>query len=67
MTEIEKMQRYIDNTKINRENSSAYTMRLNEMIALARMSDASAIDAICLAFEFGRAKGARCAKARFAR
>ncbi len=64
MTEIEKMRRYIENTRMDHERSAAYTMRLNEMIELARLSNESAIDAICIAFEYGKAKGERHASKR---
>ena len=61
MSEIEKMQEYIN----KRESGSfpqgtRYQMNLGELLSLSHMSPT---DAVCLAFEYGRAKGYRAAKA----
>lgn len=59
MSEIEKMRRYIERTKAN--ISSCYEMDFLEVHELKQEADA--IDAIYLAFLYGRAKGYRAAKA----
>ena len=51
----EKMERYIDNTKI--ENADRYDIDYKEVTALNRMNDS--LDAVILAFLYGRAKGYR--------
>ena len=61
MSEIEKMKRYI----IKRESGkfpvgTPYQMCLGELLSLAHMNT---VDAVCLAFDYGRAKGYRAAKA----
>lgn len=61
MGEIEKMERYIKRTKAS--NMNAYQMNLREMLDLAHSAVEAPIDAVCLAFEYGRAKGYRAAKA----
>lgn len=62
MSEIEKIQRYVARTKKFPEGTP-YQMNLLEAFSLADMSHEAAIDAICIAFEYGRAKGYRAAKA----
>lgn len=64
MNVIEKIQRYIENTGVKYPNGNPYQMRLSEMFALSHLASDFALDAVCLAFEYGRAKGERCAKAR---
>ncbi len=59
MSEIEKMKRYIERTRIQGETDK-YDMRSTEWIALANMN--SIMDAIALAFNYGRAKGERHAR-----
>ena len=61
MSEIEKMQRYIERTKV--ENGAFYQMNLREMLDLAHTAAETPVDVVCLAFEYGRAKGYRAAKA----
>ena len=61
MSEIEKMQRYIARTKTT--NMDAYQMNFREMKDLARTAADTPFDVVCLAFEYGRAKGYRAAKA----
>ena len=61
MNEIEKIQKYIDLTGVKYASSSPYQMNLAELFALRRMDDIG--EAICLAFEYGRAKGERSARA----
>lgn len=60
MTEIEKMQRYIERTKIG-DKKDAYVIRTREAKALRSAEDLGA--AIFMAFEYGKAKGYRAAKA----
>lgn len=59
MSEIEKMNRYIERTNI--ANMSRYELDLLEVRALRREPDET--DAIYTAFLYGRAKGYRAAKA----
>ena len=61
MTEIEKIKRYIARTGVGYKDTSPDHMNLGEALALARASDN--VRAISLAFEYGRAKGYRAAKA----
>lgn len=60
MTEIEKMQRYIERTKMSIKMTSPYQMNAREAFAVA---DMSIFDAINFAFLYGQAKGYRAAKA----
>lgn len=66
MSEIEKMKRYIERSK-NFPTGTPYQMNLLEAFVLADMSAENATDAVCLAFEYGRAKGYRAAKAEVRR
>ena len=60
MSEIEKMKRYIERAKI-KDAGNTYTMLWKDIIALLNEENQS--DAILLAFDYGRAKGYRAAKA----
>ena len=59
MSEIEKMKRYIELTNVT--ISDRYEIGLLEVGELKRAEDS--VDAIYLAFLYGRAKGYRAAKA----
>lgn len=61
MSEIEKMKRYIERTKIS--NDDFYQMNLIEMMDLAHAAAETPVDIVCLAFDYGKAKGYRAAKA----
>lgn len=61
MSEIEKIQRYIKRTKAGKMNF--YQMDLREMLDLAHATLETPVEVVCLAFEYGRAKGWRAAKA----
>ena len=63
MSSIEKIRAYIRRTGIKYDFSTPYQMSLSETLELARMSKEDASGAICLAFEYGRAKGERRARA----
>lgn len=66
MSEIEKMQRYIKRTKLKESDTGPYKMNMVEAFELvhqARKSDTLFIEMIALAFEYGKAKGYRAAKA----
>lgn len=67
MTEIEKMERYIDRSrldKVPKETELAYDLNVSEIKALLALAEnGEGLDAICIAFEYGRAKGYRMAKA----
>lgn len=59
MSEIERIERYIANTKI--KESLAVGMRPSEWISIS--NNGTTLDAVALAFDYGRAKGYRAAKA----
>ena len=66
MSEIEKMKRYIERTKMNHRLDSFYRLNLAEAFELTMQADASSdlsFNAICLAFNYGKVKGYRAAKA----
>ena len=61
MSELERIQRYTAQTAI--KNEGRYTMCLSEAMAIRLLVDSGkTMEAICLAFDFGRAKGYRAAK-----
>lgn len=66
MGEIDKMKRYIAQTKINIKNPLKYAMSVDEAFELAEQAliccDFS-VRMISLAFDYGQAKGYRAAKA----
>lgn len=45
------------------ENGHLYQMNMREMLDLAHTAAETPIDVVCLAFEYGKAKGYRAAKA----
>lgn len=64
MSEIEKIKRYIELTKIR--NPIRYDMDITEGLELSKQAYDSTdmpLEIIVLAFEYGRAKGYRAAKA----
>ncbi len=63
MTEIEKMQRYIARAKMPSDPKDNYCFCLGELNAIERFAKADSFNALCLLFEYGRAKGYRAAKA----
>lgn len=67
MTEIEKIERYIELTgldKLPKETRLAYDLKLYEIKELSALAEnGEGLDAICIAFKYGRAKGYRMAKA----
>ena len=62
MTEIEKIRRYIEQTKV--DNGRRYDITITEMLDLAHAAAETPIEVVCLAFEYGKAKGYRASKAR---
>lgn len=62
MTEIEKIKKYIERTKMNKEK---YYLNFGEACAMAKEARTfdTVLDVIDLAFEYGKAKGYRAAKA----
>ena len=60
MSEQEKMPRYANKVKIR--NYGRYTLKSDEITALYELSMSDIYRAICLAFDFGMAKGYRAAK-----
>lgn len=65
MNEIEKMKRYIERTKMG--NAMTYQMSIPEMLNLAHSAAEVPTEIVCLAFNYGRAKGYRAAKAEVKR
>lgn len=63
MSGIEKIQRYIELTETKFIRGTPYQMHMDELLSLRHMSREDVSDALCLAFDFGRAKGYRAAKA----
>lgn len=66
MSEIEKMKRYIERTKMNEPQAGPYKMNLTEAFELAKQAYACGdlpVEMISLAFDYGKAKGYRAAKA----
>lgn len=61
MSEIERMQRYIERTKLAAPIPTRYDMSLRDMFILMQESDTE--NALLLAFKYGQAKGYRAAKA----
>lgn len=62
MTEIEKMQRYIERTKLDKNRMC---LDFSEACALAKEAKTAdaALEMVALAFNYGKAKGYRAAKA----
>jgi len=63
MNEIEKINRYIARTNMKLAITSPYHMNLKELLGLSGIAGEDVGRAICMAFEYGRAKGYRAAKA----
>lgn len=63
MSEIEKMQRYIANTRITNGTKERYTICLSELDGIHQMAKKDPFRALCLAFNYGQAKGYRLANA----
>ena len=63
MSEIEKIKRYIERTKLPSDPKCKYCFCLSEMNAIHKAMKMDEFGAICLLFEYGKAKGYRAAKA----
>jgi len=64
MSEIEKMQRYIERTKLGKNHRFGLTApEAFELTRKARTMAEFPMEVICLAFNYGKAKGYRAAKA----
>lgn len=63
METIEKIQGYIKHTGVKYRDATPYQMNLGELFALAHLAGEDVTGAICLAFDYGRAKGERSARA----
>lgn len=64
MSEIEKIKRYIERTKVS--NADSYKMNVCEVFELARQAKCGVNEAFSVietAFNYGKAKGYRAAKA----
>lgn len=60
MNEIEKMQRYIERTHVKDERD-AYRMGSRQIKTI--LAEVDLVEAVILAFDYGKAKGYRAAKA----
>ena len=60
MKEIKKMRRYIERTRITEQSKNNYDMTYRQGVELSALEF---WDAVCLVFDYGRAKGYRAAKA----
>lgn len=60
---LASMCRYIDKTGGNdEEGADRYQMSFGELTALREFFESAGVNAICLAFDYGRAKGYRAAQ-----
>lgn len=64
MSEIEKMEKYIANTGIKKDERKRYYIDLNELDGIYQMAEKDPFHAFCLAFSYGQAKGYRLANAK---
>ena len=65
MSEIEKMKRYIERTKLPEDPMDNFCFCLGELDEIGRYAQADMFHALCLLFEYGKAKGYRAAKAEW--
>ena len=63
MSEIEKMKRYIERTKMPEDPADNFCFCLGELNEVGKFAKADLFHALCLLFEYGKAKGYRAAKA----
>lgn len=61
MTELEKIRKYIERTKINKKTHLTYCMCVKEWNALVNQTSYP-VEAVALAFDYGLAKGYRAGK-----
>ena len=64
MSEIERIQKYIDRTKFPEGKNHGYSMCFWEIEMLRKHMDTDMSRTMILLFEYGRAKGYRAAKAK---
>lgn len=64
MSEIEKMKRYIERTPISEKTAHNYAIGSTEIGAFFDEIERDRFNAICIAYNYGRAKGYRAAKAK---
>lgn len=60
MSVLQKIQSYISQTTI--KNSKRYGMNMSELLAMRETAGDDLSSALCLAFDYGMAKGYRAAK-----
>lgn len=63
MSEIEKMKRHIERTHMSEKQRNNYAINNLEICALFAVMQEDWFDAICTAYNYGRSKGYRAAKA----
>ncbi len=61
MSDLERIERYIKKTKV--DERGLYDMLMSDMEAIYQSMQVDVVHAIGLAFDFGKAKGARAARA----
>lgn len=61
MEHLEKMKQYIDRTRISSSIHMRYCLTLKDIQALYDCMGFDAFDSICMAFDYGLAKGYRAA------
>ncbi|MCM1234386.1 MAG: hypothetical protein NC489_30160 [Ruminococcus flavefaciens] len=59
---IEALKLYVERTKMSKGLKEKYNMSTNQMLTLLDFTKSSPMEAIFLAFDYGRAKGYRAAK-----
>ena len=62
MNKIDEINRYIELTGVKYDDNTPYQMVWSEMSELSDLAKKDCLSAICLAFDFGRAKGERHAR-----
>ena len=60
---IARIQRYIERTGVNYPDGSPYQLCIPDLCVLLNLAEKDSAYAIILAFEYGRAKGERSARA----
>ena len=65
MSEIEKMRRYIERTNMNKADNHCLVYREAVELLHTATDVSSMFEVIALAFDYGKAKGYRAAKAKF--
>ena len=62
MSKIDEINRYIELTRVKYDDNPAYNLLMQDGMELAALAKKDCLSAICLAFDYGRAKGERHAR-----